>query len=505
MQTIALTYRRVSTDKQERDGTSIEAQQQDCRRYVKQKGWTLGSEHKDIMSGRRDDRPGYRALLDEARRLRKAGQPVVVVVAALDRLGRRLKEQVSAREELTSLGVPVHFVREGGELPELTANLLASVAQEESARTGRRVREGRAYTTSRGFRPVGRVAWGYRLDDATEAERRLGSPRKVLREDPLEADAVREMFCRAASGTSIRQLTVWVASLPASARGGRTLEYPMVRDRLSAPLYVARPDRPTNIPALNRPIGHWPALIDDATWVEAQANIARHRTLPRQGRSYLLNGLIRCPKDGLRMQGQHKEGRHIYRCGIPFKGCYASALLEVIDAQVMAAVSSTLEPLTTDPGMASRLRVAWKRLQAPERKGDGQRSVRALEQVAEKARTRLDAAMDALLDGTIDKAAYDRAVERYTAEAAAATAELASHKESSTATVLPELGTVLAQSRSWHEILAGADIGAQRNVLALLIERVVPERVGRGRYRATISWTPLGEALRQLTDATSAA
>src|SRR3954447_10612878 len=143
MQTVAVTYRRVSSDRQEREGTSIEAQQQDCRRYVKQQGWTLGTEHKDIMSGRRDDRPGYRALLDEVRRLRKAGQPVVVVVAALDRLGRRLKEQVGAREELTSLGVIVHFVREGGELPELTANLLASVAQEESARTGRRVREGR--------------------------------------------------------------------------------------------------------------------------------------------------------------------------------------------------------------------------------------------------------------------------------------------------------------------------------------------------------------------------
>src|SRR6476646_8881743 len=102
MQMVAVSYRRVSTDKQERDGTSIEAQQQDCRRYVKLKGWTLGTEFKDIMSGRRDDRPGYRALLDEVRSLRKAGKPVVVVVAALDRLGRKLKEQVTAREELTS-------------------------------------------------------------------------------------------------------------------------------------------------------------------------------------------------------------------------------------------------------------------------------------------------------------------------------------------------------------------------------------------------------------------
>src|SRR4051794_26516840 len=98
MQMVAVTYRRVSSDRQEREGTSLEAQQQDCRQYVRQRGWRLGTEYMDVMSGQRDDRPGYRALLDEVRRLRKSGPPVVVVVAALDPLGRKLKEQVTARE-----------------------------------------------------------------------------------------------------------------------------------------------------------------------------------------------------------------------------------------------------------------------------------------------------------------------------------------------------------------------------------------------------------------------
>ena len=457
------------------------------------------------MSGRRNDRPGYCSLLDEVRRLRKAGQPVVVVVAALDRLGRRLKEQVSAREELTSLGVPVHFVREGGELPELTANLLASVAQEESSRTGRRVREGRAYTTSRGFRSIGRVPWGYCLDEATEAERQLGSQRKVLREDPLTADYVRDMFCRAAAGATVRQLTAWVASLPESARGGRTLDYMMVRARLSAPVYVARPDGPTDVPVLDRQIGHWPRLVDDATWAEVQAGIARHRTMPRQGRSWLLNGLIRCPKDGLRMQGRRKGLSAVYRCSIPFKGCYATAKLDVIDAEVLQAVSRSLEPLTSDPAMLARVRAAWKRLQAPERKSDGQRRIHALEQAVERSRKRLDAAMDSLLDGTIDKAAYDRAVERYTTEAEAATAELAALKEPNITPVLPPLETVLRDAHSWQEILTGSERAAQREILALLIEKVVPERISGGRYQATIIWTPLGSALGKVTEATSTA
>jgi hypothetical protein len=40
------------------------------------------------------------------------------------------------------------------------------------------------------------------------------------------------------------------------------------------------------------------------------------------------------------------------------------------------------------------------------------------------------------------------------------------------------------------------EVAAQREVLAALIERVVPVRVGRGKYGAAIAWTPLGEALR---------
>jgi hypothetical protein len=206
------------------------------------------------------------------------------------------------------------------------------------------------------------------------------------------------------------------------------------------------------------------------------------------------------------MQGQHKEQRRaIYRCGIPFKGCHASATVDVLDAQVLAAVSSILEPLTSNPRMAARLRAAWKRLQAPERKGDSQRRVHALEQIVEKARKRLDVAMDSLLDGAIDKAAYDRAVERYTAEAEAATAELANLNEADTAPVLPDLATILRDARSWKEILTGSDVAAQRDVLALLIERVVPERISRGQYRAVITWTPLGRALERLKEDSTAA
>ena len=41
--------------------------------------------------------------------------------------------------------------------------------------------------------------------------------------------------------------------------------------------------------------------------------------------------------------------------------------------------------------------------------------------------------------------------------------------------------------------------------MAALIERVMPRRIGRGRYEVEIVWTPLGEGLREALDPVTAA
>src|SRR4051794_17388046 len=91
---MALIYTRVSSDEQAAEGLSLAAQLDACRRYAAERGWIIGAEYQDVLSGSRDDRPQYQALLAEARRLAGAGKPVAVVVMRLDRFGRRLAERV---------------------------------------------------------------------------------------------------------------------------------------------------------------------------------------------------------------------------------------------------------------------------------------------------------------------------------------------------------------------------------------------------------------------------
>jgi hypothetical protein len=45
-------------------------------------------------------------------------------------------------------------------------------------------------------------------------------------------------------------------------------------------------------------------------------------------------------------------------------------------------------------------------------------------------------------------------------------------------------------------VLTGAQLTAQRDVLAALVETVTPRRIAHATYVVHITWTPLGRALR---------
>src|SRR5215204_1634632 len=60
------------------------------------------------------------------------------------------------------------------------------------------------------------------------------------------------------------------------------------------------------------------------------------------------------------------------------------------------------------------------------------------------------------------------------------------------------LETVLA-AEGWGAAMREGDIAAQREVLAAIIEQVVPVRTARGKNDVDVTWTTLGEAM--LSDA----
>lgn len=494
----ALLYTRVSSDEQAKEGLSLPAQLQAARRYAADKGWIIAGEYEDVLSGKRDDRPGYQHLLTEARRLAGEGRPVAVIVMRLDRFGRRLEERIARRRELREIGVTTHSVREGGEVSDLTANFLAVLAEEEVERLGDRIRDTRVHNETNGWHVPGRPPFGYRLRPATDQERRAGAPRSVLVPDEQTAPIIREAFRRVASGeASGREVTTWVATMLPERR----VHHSWTRLLLRTASYAGRFE--------DGAVGRWEPLVDQATWDAVQVRTAaRAGQRGPSGGQHLLTGVLRCWRCGSKMSGWLVAGKYRrYRCGSFSEGgagvardCKATAPAGPVDDAVTAQVTDLLAPLANDdPQVRRALERQWAALRTP---GDAESRDRArLLQKARRdaadARRRLGDAARLLVDGTIDKTAYQALADAEQRRLESAEQVLASPAATADAPQLPPLADALALLGGWQAILATGPTLQRRELLRTLIRTATPARIGYGKYAVQVVWTDLGQALEE--------
>jgi DNA invertase Pin-like site-specific DNA recombinase len=193
----AAIYVRCSTAEQETD-----MQETELLEYCEKRGWSCVAYRDKNQSGAKNDRPALNSMLNDLRR-RKFD---VVVVWALDRLARSLKQLLTIGEECQSLGVDLVSLRQNIDttLPagRLTFQILGAVAEFERELLRERVRAGMAQARRNG-KHVGRPA--------------------LRKFQPTEIQQMRELRSQ---GTSVRKLardfetSQWmVASLTSRATG----------------------------------------------------------------------------------------------------------------------------------------------------------------------------------------------------------------------------------------------------------------------------------------------
>jgi DNA invertase Pin-like site-specific DNA recombinase len=185
----AAIYVRVSTHEQD-----TEVQEAELREYVENRGWTYTIYPDKGQSGAKNNRPALDALLSDLRK-RKAD---VVVVWALGRLARSLKQLLNIAEECRLLGVDLVSLRQNidSTLPagRLTFQVLGAVAEFEREMLRDRVKAGMA--------------------QARRAGKRVGRPARRQ----FHASDIERMKALRSEGTSIRKLaasfgtTQWMAS-----------------------------------------------------------------------------------------------------------------------------------------------------------------------------------------------------------------------------------------------------------------------------------------------------
>src|SRR3954469_3654102 len=97
----AIVYSRVSTDAQERDGTSLDTHERACLDFARQQGWRVIETIRDTASGYTLDRPG----MEGVRRLIRDGAVDVVLSYAVDRLARNQTKLAVLLDESDEAGV----------------------------------------------------------------------------------------------------------------------------------------------------------------------------------------------------------------------------------------------------------------------------------------------------------------------------------------------------------------------------------------------------------------
>ncbi len=157
-----LGYCRVSTEEQAREGVSLEAQDEQIRKYCELYGLELVEVLRDEgVSGKSMERPGMVELMSHV----EAGEVEAVVFYKLDRVGRNTVDVLSFAETLQKAGVALHSVTERIDTTsahgEFFFTLLAALATMERKQIAERTEAALAHKREKG-EWVGRPPVGYR-------------------------------------------------------------------------------------------------------------------------------------------------------------------------------------------------------------------------------------------------------------------------------------------------------------------------------------------------------
>ena len=187
----AVIYARYSSDNQRE--ASIEDQLEVCRRLVERQGWVLVRSYEDrSISGASRFRPGYQQLLADL----GSGLFDVIVVEALDRLGRKLADVADLHDRLSFAGIKLHAVATGEIHPCISAcsapwrSCILADLREKTWR-------GQLGRALQGKQPGGK-AYGYDVVEPDQHDR--NGEHGVRRINDAEAVIVRRIFRDFADG-----------------------------------------------------------------------------------------------------------------------------------------------------------------------------------------------------------------------------------------------------------------------------------------------------------------
>jgi site-specific DNA recombinase len=330
----AIIYARVSTEEQGR-GYSLPTQIAAAEKRAAERGYLIVGTFTDEHTGTELERPGLTALFKTIADTRAT----IVLAHDIDRIGREVVVQAVIEREIENAGARIEYVQGDyqntpeGDLLKAVKGGIAAYENRQRVERSRRGKDGRARAGSV-IIPAGRAPYGYTY---------VSTPhRGELVINERQSEVVRQIFSwltvsRLSSYEISRRLHE--AGVPSKADLSPTLAKKngygdwaptSIRGLLSNPVYKGvwywgkkrTEKRGARVVKVSQPPEQWiavsvPAIVDDATWEQAQECLMQNKAGARRNakRDYLLRGRIFCTC-GRRWTGRYKNhlGRAYYRC-----------------------------------------------------------------------------------------------------------------------------------------------------------------------------------------------
>lgn len=308
----AAIYTRVSSDRQELDGSSLDTQVAACRSYAAEHGYTVTGEYSDTHTGAEyRERPG----LGKLREILRADGIDVVIAYALDRLSRNQAHLYILAEEIEDHGARLEFVSEDFEdsaVGRFIRSAKAFAAEVEREKIAERSTRGRRDRVASGkILPGPRALYGYQWRDADKT---------ALDIDPVTGPVVQRIYRECVSGKTIRAIGRGLTADGIPTPTGKVNWSPeSLSQILHHPNYTGdayawawRPTKEHHYrvfdpeTAIALPEGTIPALIDRDVWEAVQAQLARNKRMARRNNrnpeaSLLRSGFVFCGHCGRAM------------------------------------------------------------------------------------------------------------------------------------------------------------------------------------------------------------
>lgn len=228
----AVLYLRVSTQLQEREGASLDAQEDACRRYAASRGLAVAGVVREQVSGRKETlaRPGLLEAIDYLER----GEATHFVVWSLDRFARNVHSATDLIHRYFGEGRDYDLLVATEEIDTRTAggrmqlHIRLAIAQYEAELTSERIRATKRFLRASGCYQGGKVPYGYRVGKGTRnGSRRLVSHRRE--------QAILRLACKLRqSGLSLRQSAALMETKGVTNRKGRRFDSRQIKRMVDA-------------------------------------------------------------------------------------------------------------------------------------------------------------------------------------------------------------------------------------------------------------------------------